>query len=449
MSKITKDREVDGLKPKSKPYETTIGGVRGLQVRTYPSGTKTFEFRYVALNGKRKRLPLGNYPGLTLAKASNEARHWQVLVVNGGDPAAERETSKKLARSGNTLTDLAEEYFSASEKGLHGGKRRAKRPSTIKVERSRFNTKIKPALGERRIADIKRAEVKQFMHDLATCEKFSADYVASIGRTLSAILAFAVYEERLEINPVQGQTKPRATKSRERMFDKFALGSLWRALSQPIPIDMKRHPRKLGDGNNWMPVEPTVSLALRFALLTLTRRKDVCGASWSEIDLDGKTWTVPSERHKTRSAHVVPLSDESIKLLRSAAKLQYANLDGHERLVGFVFPSRTKPDRHVNADAITKALARTCIRLGIPHGSPHDFRRSGATLLTGEHIGIRRFIVGKILSHDAQEGSAVTEVYDRNEYLSEKRAGLDAWAKLLLEIAEVDPAPHYLEITLS
>jgi len=89
----------------------------------------------------------------------------------------------------------------------------------------------------------------------------------------------------------------------------------------------------------------------------------------------------------------------------------------------------------VNADAITKALARTCIRLGIPHGSPHDFRRSGATLLTGEHIGIRRLIIGKILSHDAQEGSAVTEVYDRNEYLSEKRAGLDAWAKFLLEIA--------------
>lgn len=71
---------------------------------------------------------------------------------------------------------------------------------------------------------------------------------------------------------------------------------------------------------------------------------------------------------------------------------------------------------------------------GIAPGSPHDFRRSGATTLTGERYGIRRFIVGKVLSHDPKEGAAVTAVYDRNEYLPDKRVALAAWASHVLEL---------------
>jgi integrase len=78
---------------------------------------------------------------------------------------------------------------------------------------------------------------------------------------------------------------------------------------------------------------------------------------------------------------------------------------------------------------MTRALARLCQRHGVPHGTPHDFRRSGATTLTGERYSIRRFVVAKVLAHAADDGaSAITAVYDRNDYLADKRTALAAWA---------------------
>ena len=81
---------------------------------------------------------------------------------------------------------------------------------------------------------------------------------------------------------------------------------------------------------------------------------------------------------------------------------------------------------------------------------PHDLRRTGATNLTSERLGFPRFIVSKILNHtgDAGNAAAVTSVYDRNEYLPEKRRALDAWAKRLLEIVEDrEPADNVLSLT--
>ncbi len=59
--------------------------------------------------------------------------------------------------------------------------------------------------------------------------------------------------------------------------------------------------------------------------------------------------------------------------------------------------------------------------------------------MTGEQNAIRRFIFGKVLGHTAHEGAAVTSVYDRNEYLSEKRTALDAWGRHVVGLLQ--PAP--------
>ena len=74
--------------------------------------------------------------------------------------------------------------------------------------------------------------------------------------------------------------------------------------------------------------------------------------------------------------------------------------------------------------------------VGVSDATPHDFRRTGATAITGERIGIPRFIVSRVLNQMSDSGgaAAVTGVYDRNEYLSEKRRAIDAWAALLVEV---------------
>jgi len=62
-------------------------------------------------------------------------------------------------------------------------------------------------------------------------------------------------------------------------------------------------------------------------------------------------------------------------------------------------------------------------------------------MLTSERIGIPRFIVSQILNRisDTGDGGAVTAIYGRNAYLSEKRRALDAWAALLSEIVGGGP----------
>ena len=430
---LTADRQVSALRPGDKPYEVSVAGARGLALRVFPAGTKSFEFRYVALNGRRRRLPLGNYPGLSLADAREEAGGLQVAVTRGGDPAAERAAARVAARTGDTLTELAEAYFTAAAKGLHGGRGRPKRALTIKVERNRFDRHIAPALGARRFNEIKRADIKAFMRDRAASAGLAADTVASIGGTLSAILAFAVYEERIEANPASGLTRPLALRSRDRTFDDNTIKALWAALegvsTLPAPTRLPKAKRPLvkPPGPARASADLVVALSLRFALLTLARRNDVASARWGEIDLTKATWTIPASRFKGGRIHVIPLSPQAVAVLKEAR-----DLPGSGGEVIFPSPSNPnptaeKPPKSITPSALTRALTRTLGDLSLPHGSPHDFRRAGATTLTGERFGIRRFTVGLVLGHSIHDGAAVTAVYDRNDYLADKRNALQLW----------------------
>jgi hypothetical protein len=67
------ERELFALKPVAERYERAITKARGLSVLVYPNGTKTFAVRYTAPNGARRRLVLGDYPGLSLADARLKA----------------------------------------------------------------------------------------------------------------------------------------------------------------------------------------------------------------------------------------------------------------------------------------------------------------------------------------------------------------------------------------
>lgn len=431
--RITSDRAIASLKPAERPYEKAVGDVRGLIVRVFPSGAKAFEFRYVAENGARRRLPLGPYPGLSYADARAQAFAKRADVVAGRDPAAERAERRNEARTGDTLSELAEAYFKAAEKGLHGGRGRPKRASTLAVERNRFEQHVKPALGKRRFKELRRADIKGFRRDLLAAERYSADTISAILRTFSAIMAFGVHEEWIEANPLAGLTTPLALKQRERLFDEEALGKLWGALATPVVVsEGKSRPIRYGDKapKGRASADLAVSLALRFAILTLARRGEVVGATWAEIDFKANTWTVPAERHKSRKAHVVPLSEAALDILAEAKKLSAA------RPGDYVFASISDPKKPVHGDALTKAIKRTCANLKLPHGSPHDFRRAGATVLTSERLGFRRFVVSKVLGHEGLEGAAVTAVYDRHSYLPEKRKALDAWGSHVLALAE-------------
>ena len=100
---------------------------------------------------------------------------------------------------------------------------------------------------------------------------------------------------------------------------------------------------------------------------------------------------------------------------------------------GYAFPSPKKGAHPIDRHAITHSMAKITARVGLTDARPHDFRRTGSTNITGERIGIPRLIVSRVLDQISDTGgaAAVTGVYDRNEYLPEKRRALDDWAGLI------------------
>ncbi|MBA2588726.1 MAG: hypothetical protein H0U98_08895 [Alphaproteobacteria bacterium] len=119
-----------------------------------------------------------------------------------------------------------------------------------------------------------------------------------------------------------------------------------------------------------------------------------------------------------------PLSNAALAILKAAAALPDTSPE-------YIFPTPGKPDAPLDEARPTRALARLCERFRLPHGSPHDFRRSGATILAAQY-GFSGFTIGRVLGHQVHEGAAVTSVYNRHDHLPEKRRALETWATHIL-----------------
>jgi len=444
---ISTEREIAALKANIKVYEVSVSHARGLRMRVLPSGLKRFELRYIAENGARRRLTLGTFPSLSLADARRESVGVRAQVEKGSDPQDQRSLARKEARSkrdqdlepltgqGTTFAELTEIYFEAAKKGLHGGKGRPKAASTLAAERTRLNGRVLPLLGPRRFDEIKKRQLQVLLHDLAAEGHLSGDSLADIRKGLVAIFGFAEHSGRLDASPAIGLKLPLAKQTRDRMFSEEAMRKIWHTLIEATEIGTSRRylvrRRGADDAANnerlkSIRVDPVVSYALQLAILTLCRRAEAALARWDEVDFKNRVWTIPASRTKNRRVHSVPLSDAALSLLMA--------IRGHFPTSAYVFPSPSIENKPIVATALTQALTRMLKELGLPQGSPHDFRRTGATKLTSEQFGVRRFIVGRVLGHTDDEGARVTSIYDRNEYMSDKRGALNAWAEYVVRL---------------
>ncbi len=425
---ITTDRQLASLKPLVHRYERRVSGARGLSVRVWPSGLTQFEVRFAVGGGPRRRTILGDYPAVSLADAREKAAELRLDVLKGLDPVAERMAAQRPAPPSETLDQVAEMYWAAAELGLHGGRRRPKRPRTIANERHLWKRHISASLGGTAPRDLKRAEVKSFMRALVTERHLSAASAASIGGLLHSVMAYCVQEEMIDANPVVGLARPLALVSRDRLLDEAGLKLVWEiALDGARP----RPPGYLNVGLAARP-EPVMALAIQFLMLTLTRRNEVAGSRKSEFDLDAGLWVIPAERAKANHQHLIPLSPQALAVLAEAFALDSTS--------PFVFPSPRVADQCIDEQAITRTFSRIFERRKLPLRSPHDVRRTGATTLTGRY-GVTRFIVGLVLGHTPKDGAAVTAVYDRYTYVPEKRDALVKWAGHLTGVqAEAPPA---------
>jgi integrase len=136
-------------------------------------------------------------------------------------------------------------------------------------------------------------------------------------------------------------------------------------------------------------------------------------------DLDASWWTIPPEFAKNRLAHRVPLSPQAIVVLNTLRT---------SATEPWVFSGRnhgvSKPLTNIE-----RTLRRARARSKVANCTPHDFRRTAASLMTG--MGVSRLTVKKLLNHVDNE---ITAVYDRHSYDPEKRFALEAWGRRVEEI---------------
>ncbi|KAL2051021.1 hypothetical protein ABVK25_008767 [Lepraria finkii] len=171
-------------------------------------------------------------------------------------------------------------------------------------------------------------------------------------------------------------------------------------------------------------------MAMRFMLLTLARREEVCAACWRDIDLAGATWRIPTT--KNGLPHVVPLSTQALDLLRQIGggkpdRLVFTTLPPAKMAAEAGLIS-SGPGRLTNWDREGKSIMEAS---GTAGWTRHDLRRTGATML-GE-MGELPDIIEAALNHVAIR-STLAATYNRARYRPQVATALQRLADALDEI---------------
>jgi integrase len=144
--------------------------------------------------------------------------------------------------------------------------------------------------------------------------------------------------------------------------------------------------------------------------LTGQRRDEVARMSWDEIDLNHRVWTLPATRTKNDKPHIVQLLDPVVAVIRA-----------QPRAGNLVF-SRNGVAPVGDFSSHKRRLDDLC---GVSHWRLHDLRRTMVSGMAG--LGVAPHVADKILNHVAGMISGVAAVYQRHEFLKERRDALERW----------------------
>ena len=160
---------------------------------------------------------------------------------------------------------------------------------------------------------------------------------------------------------------------------------------------------------------------------------------WEEFDDHGRLWYIPGGRTKNGRPHTVPIVPQTVSLIQSVP-VEIVRSDGRVPSLphsSYVFPSRT--DASQSYSGFSKAKRALNANSGVQNWTLHDLRRTVASRM-GE-LGVQPHIIEKVLNHTGGSFAGVAGVYNRYEYLDEKRTALELWATRLVAIVG---APRFL-----
>lgn len=350
-----------------------------------------FIFRSPA-NGKQREMGLGSLANVSLADARAMAAEARRQLGEKKDPLevrkAEAEKSDQEAVVVPTFSDFAETVITSLETGWRNEKHRDQWRSTIQ-------TYCKP-IARTLVDAITTEDVLSILQPIWTEKNETASRLR--GRIEKVLDAAKAKGLRSGENPARWRGHlDHLLPKRQKLQRGHHPALAWNELPEFMAKLRAR--------------EGMAALALEFTILTTARTGESLGASWGEIDLDAKVWTVPAHRIKAGKEHRVALSSRAHAILE---KLNAA------RSSAFVFPS-AQEGKHLSEMALLMLLRRMDAGSVTVHGFRSTFRD-----WCGEATNFPREVAEAALAHAV--GDAVERAYRRGDALEKRRALMEAWA---------------------
>jgi integrase len=391
------DTAIRATKPARKPYK--MYDREGLFLRINPGGSKLWRWRYWA-DGKEKLMALGEYPIVNLAEARERHFAARKKMAAGIDPMVERKTEAEIRqREAEIRQREAENSFERIARKWWEWWAAGKSPRHTDYVLRRLEADVFPAFGQKFIDNVTPADIRKLM--LAIEGRGARDVAKRAHETTGQIFRYAIAHGIASRNPA-ADFKPKdiLTETKEENFSRVDAKELPTLLAKMVGYD--------GDA--------ITRLAMRLMAYTLVRTSELIESEWPEFDLDKTRWDIPAERMKMDTPHIVPLSRQSVDVLR-ALKL----LTGNGK---FVFPGAHDKNKPMSNNTILFAL----YRLGYKgRMTGHGFRGLASTILhendfTDEHIELQ-------LAH--LKRNKVAAAYNHARYLSQRASMMQWWADYL------------------
>ena len=384
-------------------------GVRVMPNREDGRHRKVFLLQYRA-GDKVRREPLGEWGSeITTAQARRKAEALRGAVRDRRDPVGERKAAEAVSRAAETERKLVATADAFTlEKLVQAWEDRAlslRRASYRKEATARVRQGLAAHLQQPARA-LTRSQAAQALQAFATERgPIGANRLMAYAR---ACYGWGIKADLVEVNPWLALAAPGRERARDRVLSQSELQAIWAASSAVGKME---------------------GAYVRFLMLTLQRRSEVSGAMWPEFAADMSTWTVPAERAKNGRAHIVHLAPAAQAVLkgleRDKGRPVVFALPGGTAVVAFS-TIKEALDAKIAKDEAEAAEREGRDPIAMAPWTYHDFRRSGVTALAG--LGFAPHVCDRLLNHITGAIQGVAAVYQRAEFLAERKAALEAWA---------------------
>jgi integrase len=376
----------------------------GLRLQVYDTGARNWIFRYM-LNKRSREMGLGPYPQISFAEARELTAHYRKIKASGIDPIEHREAERRreaqAATTSPTFTTCAARYIRAHRHGW----------TSVRSARN-WRRSLKPCagpvIGDRPVDEVGTADVLAVLTPIWTTKTETATKVQS--RIENVLDYAAAHQWRDAVNPARWR------------------GHLDKLLPKPSKVRPVEHYPAMPYTDvpafilELAGLDSVSALALRFLILTVTRTSEALQATWKEIDLEARIWTVPAPRMKSRKEHRVPLSAAAVDVLKSVPRF-----DGNL----YVFPG-AHYGRPLSNMALLQLMRGMGYGLGRDRGPyvPPGFRSSFRDW-SGEVSSFPRDVAEMALAHVIE--NKVEAAYRRGDLFAKRRKMMEAWSSYCLQ----------------